>query len=171
MDSCQPMQRSMPRHLLQSRCRTGTCSSVTRVPTSTGWCARCGVETAARGGSDRLRGQMSLMSADEAPRLRGFSSVVQQTAARLRRVRAKSFFVGFGAPTWAVRNDEISILDVGQMSKELVIPRQSIDIDFHDPQIRHGRAEMSVHQRAEVAVKVMRRDVDLEGVRGSSDLH
>src|SRR5258707_3251498 len=54
---------------------------------------------------------------------------------------------------------------------QLVIPSEPIDVDLHDAEIRDRGAEMRVHQAAEMAIEIVRRDVDFMGVRGGSDLH
>ena len=58
----------------------------------------------------------------------------------------------------------IPVHDFGQMGEQFVVPSEAVDVDFHDPQVRHRRAEMRVHHAAEMAVEIMRRDVDLVGL-------
>ena len=57
------------------------------------------------------------------------------------------------------------------MGEEFVVPCQAIDIGFHDAQVRHRRAEMGIHHRAEVAIEIMRRDVHFVVFGCGCDLH
>src|SRR6202171_3451420 len=104
-------------------------------------------------------------------RILGFSTIVQQSTMALWRMRTKRVFVGLGAPAGPVRNDEVAVFNLGQVSEKLVIPCQPGDIRLHDSQVRYRRAEVGVHHGAEVAVKIMRCDVDLKRLGGRSDLH
>jgi hypothetical protein len=96
---------------------------------------------------------------------------LQQPTLILRRVGAQAFLVGLGAPAGAIRHDEMAVDNVRHMREQFVVPREAIDVSLHDPQIRHGCREMCIHHGAEMAVKIMRRDVDLEMFGGGSDLH
>ena len=86
-------------------------------------------------------------------------------------MRTQPFFIGLGAPTRAIRNHEMAVLDVGYVGEEFVIPGEAIDIDLHDAQVRHGGREMRVYHGAEVPVEIMRRDVDLVRLGERGDLH
>ena len=57
------------------------------------------------------------------------------------------------------------------MRKQLVIPGQPVDVDLHDPQMRYGSSKMGIHHRAEMAVKVVRRDGHLVGLGGGGNFH
>ena len=65
----------------------------------------------------------------------------------------------------------MAVLDLRHGGEQRVPPRHLVDIDLHDAQVRHGGGEVDVHHRAQVAVEVVRRDVDLAGFRASRDLH
>src|SRR5258708_23791724 len=82
--------------------------------------------------------------------LPSFLPVIQQSTDTLRRMRAQTLFVGFGAPARPVRHQEIAVLDLRQMGEEIVIPSQPVDVGLHDPQIRHRRAAMGIHHATEV---------------------
>ena len=45
-----------------------------------------------------------------------------------------------------------------------------VDVDLHDLEVRHRGAEMRADQAAEMAVEIVRRDVDLVGVGHRRDL-
>ena len=97
--------------------------------------------------------------------------VIQQPALVLRRMRAQAFLVGLGAPAGAVRDHQMAVDDLRHMGEQFMVPGQAVDVGFHDAQVRHRRAEMRVLHRAEMAVEIMRGDVDLEMLGGSGDLH
>ena len=97
--------------------------------------------------------------------------VVQQPALALRWMGAQAFLVGFGAPARAVRHDKMAVDDLGHMREQFMVPRQAVDVGFHDAQVRHGGREMRVLHGAEMAVEIMRGDVDLEMFGGSRNLH
>ena len=97
--------------------------------------------------------------------------VIQQPALALRRMGAQAFLVGLGAPAGAIRHDEMAVDNLRHMREQFMVPRQPVDVGFHDPQIRHGGGEMRVHHGAEMAVEIMRGDVDLEVFGGGGDLH
>jgi len=84
---------------------------------------------------------------------------------------AQAFFVGLGAPSRPVRNDEVAVDVFRQVREQLVVPRETVDIGFHDAQVRHRRAEMRVHHGAEMAVEIVRGDVDFEVLGGGGDFH
>src|SRR5262249_40589914 len=84
---------------------------------------------------------------------------------------AKSFLVRLGAPSRSVGKHEIAILDVGRMSEQLMIPGEAINVYLHDAQIGNGGAEVRVHHGAEMAIEIMRRDIDLESFRRGRNLH
>jgi len=51
-----------------------------------------------------------------------------------------------------------------------VVPRQAVDVGFHDPQFATAAEKCAFISGAEVAVEFMRRDVDLEMLGGGGDL-
>jgi len=84
---------------------------------------------------------------------------------------ADCLFVGLCAAARLVGHDKVAVLEARRLGEQILVPRQAIDVDFHDPQIRCGGREVCVHHRGEVAAKVVRGDIDLMGVRGGRDLH
>ena len=58
----------------------------------------------------------------------------------------------------------------GRDGHEVVVPGHRVGIDLHDPEVRHDGAEVGAHHGREVAVEVVRRDVDLVGVGHGGDL-
>ena len=53
---------------------------------------------------------------------------------------------------------------------ELNVDHHIVDVDFHDFEVRRHGAHMRADQRAEMAIEIMRRDIDLVGVRHRRDL-
>ena len=56
------------------------------------------------------------------------------------------------------------------MRDQIVLPRNVVDVDLHDAEVRHGRAEVRAHRAAEVPVEIVRRDVHLVRVGHRCDL-
>src|SRR6266851_4082758 len=88
----------------------------------------------------------------------------------LRRMRAYEFLVNVGAPAGALRQDKVAILDDRGHGDDVVLPFDVVDVDLHDFEVRHHGAHMRADQRAEMAVEIMRRDIDLVGVSHGRDL-
>jgi hypothetical protein len=65
----------------------------------------------------------------------------------------------------------VAIFDRWRAREQLVVPREAIDVVFHDAQVGHRRGEVDVHHRGEVTVEVVRRDVHVERFGGVGDLH
>ncbi len=59
----------------------------------------------------------------------------------------------------------------GTMRDQLVVPGEPVDVGLHDAQVRHRRAEVRGHHGAQVAVEVVRRDVDLVRLGQRRHLH
>src|ERR1700730_2503196 len=95
---------------------------------------------------------------------------MQQATGRLWRMRADRFLVGFGSPAGCGGNHEMTVLELRGCRKDLVLPREAVDIDLYDPQIGDRGCEMRIHHRRQMAIKIMRGDVDLERLGGSRDL-
>ncbi len=55
--------------------------------------------------------------------------------------------------------------------EQFMIPGNAVDVGLHDAQIRHRRREVRVHHRAQMAIEVVRGDVDLMRVGGCGDFH
>src|SRR5258708_33462348 len=87
--------------------------------------------------------------------------VIQQPALALRRMRAQAFFVRLRAPARPVRDDEMAVDEFGHMREQLVIPREAIDIGFHDPQIRNPRADMGLHHFPDMPPKLISTTIHL----------
>src|SRR5215469_8564459 len=84
---------------------------------------------------------------------------------------AQSRLVWFSPPAGTVWNHQMTILDCRKMRKQLVVPRHTVHVNFHDAEVRHSRGEMSIHHGAQVAVKIVRGDVDLVSLSRGGDLH
>src|SRR5260221_14529737 len=80
------------------------------------------------------------------------------------RVGAHRRLVDIGAPARAARQAEGAVLDDRRNRHQIVLPRHVVDVDLHDAEIRHRGAEMRAHQGREMAVEIMRRDIDLVSV-------
>src|SRR5215469_5972216 len=97
--------------------------------------------------------------------------VMQQAPGRLWRMRADRLLVGFSPPARCAGNYEMTVLELRGCCKDLVVPREAVNVDLHDPQIGDGGCEMRIHHRRQMAIKIVRRDIDLERLGGSRDLH
>jgi len=97
--------------------------------------------------------------------------VVQQAPRRFWRVRADRFLVGFGPPAGRIGNYQMAVLELRHGGEHLVVPGEAVDVDLHDAQIRRRGGEMRIHHRRQMAVEIVRRDVDLERFGGGRDLH
>src|SRR3546814_7595112 len=49
--------------------------------------------------------------------------------------------------------------------------RQTVNVIFHDAQIRHRCGKVHIHHACKMAVKIVRSDVDIERFRRIGDLH
>ena len=98
-------------------------------------------------------------------------AVVEQAGLALGRVGADRLLVGVAAPAGPVRHDEVAVLEHRRVVDQLVVPGQAVDVGLHDAQVRHGGREVRVHHRAQVAVEVVRRHVDLVRLGAGRDLH
>lgn len=76
--------------------------------------------------------------------------------------------VGLRAPPRLVGHDKLTVLELRRIREQFRVPRQAIDVDFHDPQIGRGSREVRVHHRGQVAVKIMRRDIGIDPVHFDS---
>src|SRR3984957_11820062 len=86
------------------------------------------------------------------------------------RMRGDRGLIDVGPPTDAGRQQQFTVLDFWNMRDEVVLPRHILDIDLHHAEVGDGGAEMRAHQRAEMTVEVVRRNVDLIGVAHRGDL-
>src|SRR6516225_3749153 len=168
------MPRSMRSHLPQSKCRTAKNLPVIPGPTSKippagataeNWSDLLGLLPSRTG-----RGRRHVVDGIQ-PRLRTLPPIGEESPAALRRMCAKRFFLRLRTPAWSVRQDEISVPDIGQVSEEFVVPGEAIDIDLHDAQIRHRGAEMRIHHGAKMAIEVVWRDIHLIGFCGGCNFH
>lgn len=89
----------------------------------------------------------------------------------MRRPPEERGFVGFGAPAGPVRDHEVPGLDGRLPDEDFLVPRNPVHIDLHHPQVGRRGREMRVHHRGQVAVEVVRSDIDFVGVRAGGDLH
>ena len=96
--------------------------------------------------------------------------VVQQAAGPLWRMGADRLLYRFGSPAGRIGNDQVALLELRRDGKHLLVPREAIDIYLHDPKIRHRGGKMRIHHRGEMAIEIVRRDVDLERVGRAGDL-
>src|SRR4051812_2720977 len=46
------------------------------------------------------------------------------------------------APAGTFRHDQLAVLDCRRIQEQLVAPGDAVDVDLHDAEIRHDRAEM-----------------------------
>src|SRR5215471_19063807 len=86
--------------------------------------------------------------------------VMQQAAGRLWRMSADRLLVGFGTPAGCRGNHEMTILELRGCRKDLVVPCEAVDVDLHDPQIGDRGCEMRIHHRRQMAIKIVRSDID-----------
>ena len=56
------------------------------------------------------------------------------------------------------------------MTENVMIPGDTVYIDFHDSEIRNRSAKMCVHHGAKMAVKIMASDIDLMRFGSGSNL-
>ena len=87
-----------------------------------------------------------------------------------RRVRPHEFLVDIGAPAGAGRQQHFAVFDDRRVGDDVVLPAHIVDVDFHDFEVRRHRAHMGAYQRAQMAVEIMRRHIDLVGVGHCRDL-
>ncbi len=64
----------------------------------------------------------------------------------------------------------MALFELRRHREQLAVPGQAVDVDLHDPQIGGGGSEVDIHHRCQMAVEIVRRDVDLKGVRRGGDL-
>src|SRR5947209_6336445 len=88
----------------------------------------------------------------------------------LRRPCPDGFFVYVDPPSRTRRQDEFAVLDCRDNRIEFVAPRSAVDVDLHDPEIRHDRAERRADGTAQMAIEIMRGDIDLIDIGHRSDL-
>ena len=55
----------------------------------------------------------------------------------------------------------MAVLDARHERDQIILPRHVVDIDLHDPEVRHRCAQVGAHQRGEVTVEVVGSDVHL----------
>ena len=75
------------------------------------------------------------------------------------RMGADRLLVELRPPSRPGRELEVSVLDLGRMGHEIVLPRDVVDVDLHDPEVRDRGAEVGAHQGGEVPVEVVRGDI------------
>src|SRR2546426_9894096 len=80
------------------------------------------------------------------------------------RVLLGGLLVELGAPARRGRDLHPAVLDLRQRREQLIAVRRLLRIALHDPHVRHGGAEVEALERAEVAVVVVGRDVQLVGL-------
>src|SRR2546428_5803764 len=80
------------------------------------------------------------------------------------RVLVGGFLVQLGAPARRRRDLHAAARDLGQRREELVPIGRLLRVTLHDPHVGDGGAEVETLERAEVAVVVVRRDVELVGL-------
>src|ERR1700712_3776423 len=89
----------------------------------------------------------------------------------LRGPSPYSPLINLHAPARPGGQHELTILNGRRRHNKLVAPRDAVDVNFHDPEIRHDGAEMRGDGAAQMAVKVVRRDVQFIGVGHRGDLY
>jgi len=98
--------------------------------------------------------------------------VVQLAPGHLWGMRADRLLYRVGSPARRIGDDQMAVLELRHRGEHFRVPRQTIDIDLHDPEIRYGGGKTRIHHRGEMAVEIVLRDVDLErlggGLRSSS---
>jgi len=87
----------------------------------------------------------------------------------LWRTCAYRLLVDVDAPAGALRQDELAILYRWYGQAELVAPRRAVYVNFHYPEVWHDGAECCADCAAQMAVEIMRRDVDLVHVSHRGD--
>ena len=80
-----------------------------------------------------------------------------------------SFFVNITSPTRSIRHNKVAIDDFRYMGHQVVYPRHMIDIDLHNPEIRHGCTQVRTHHGRQMTVEIMRRDIHLMGICNGGD--
>src|SRR5215470_17757942 len=93
-----------------------------------------------------------------------------KSALPLRWVRPHELLVDVGAKAGAGGQQQVAVLDDRWAGDDIVLPGDVVDVDLHDLEVGDRGAEMRADQRAEMAVEIMRRAVDLEGIRHIGDL-
>src|SRR5215831_4195892 len=77
-------------------------------------------------------------------------------------VLLRGLLVELGAPARRRRDLHVAALDLGQGREQLVAVRRLLRVALHDPYVRDRGAEVEALERAQVAVVVVGRDVQLE---------
>src|SRR5438094_2138268 len=80
------------------------------------------------------------------------------------RVFLGGLLVELGAPARRGRDLHPAVLDLRQRREQLVAVRRLLGVTLHDPHVRHGGAEVEALERAQMAVVVVGRDVQLVGL-------
>src|SRR5205814_715379 len=65
-------------------------------------------------------------------------TVTQQPSRDPGLMGADSVLVGLRAPPGLVGNDQVSVFESRRVGEQFLVPRQAIDVDFHDSQIGSG---------------------------------
>src|SRR6267378_3413624 len=77
------------------------------------------------------------------------------------RVLAQHALVDVSAPAGRVREPDMTVADDRRPGDQRTLPRHVVDVDLHDPHVGEYGAEVQGVKVGEVAVIVMRSDVDL----------
>ena len=75
------------------------------------------------------------------------------------------------APAGSIGESEFAIDNIRGMGHDIVFPGDIINVDLHDPKIRDCSAEVGAHQGRQMAIKVVRRHIDLKAFSQCCDLH
>src|SRR5882724_8841277 len=87
------------------------------------------------------------------------------------RVRPQHRLVDLRAPAGGGREQDVAVLDHRGPADEVGFPRHVVGVDLHDAHVRQHRAQVQRVQVGQVAVVVVRGDVDLVGLGHAADLH
>src|SRR5437899_5545710 len=84
---------------------------------------------------------------------------------------AQHALVDVGAPARRVGEPDVSVADHRRARDERALPGYVVDVDLHDAHVGEHGAEVQGGQVGQMAVVVVRRDVDLACFRQPPDLH
>src|SRR6266851_7753931 len=77
------------------------------------------------------------------------------------RILAQPRLIDLDAPARPRGQYVVAFVEHRRRVDDVVAPRHAVDVDLHDAEVRHGRTEMRADGAGEMAVEIVRRDVDL----------
>src|SRR4051812_2997563 len=77
------------------------------------------------------------------------------------RMGLETLLVHLDAPSRPLGQEVVAVVEHRWLVDDLVAPRDAVDVDLHDAEVRHRGGEMRADGARQMAVEVVRRHVDL----------